>query len=90
MKQVAAVAVLLTAVAAPAFADQATADRCAADLNGEARAIYAATAPGFISASDPRGLVADKTKALVVSGAISRGTARSAAEAAGTCLTKLR
>ncbi|MFG1345387.1 hypothetical protein V5F59_10870 [Xanthobacter autotrophicus DSM 431] len=90
MKQIAVIAVLFSACASPALADQATADKCAANLDADAKAIYVATAPGFASASDPRGLVADKTKALVISGAVPRGTARAAAEAAGTCLTKLK
>ncbi|QRG08021.1 hypothetical protein EZH22_06645 [Xanthobacter dioxanivorans] len=90
MKQLSIAVLLVSTLAAPAFADQAAGDKCAAGLDGDAKTIYAAAAPGFVGASDPRSLVADTTKGLVMSGAISRGTARSAAEAAGACLTKLR
>lgn len=74
----------------PALADQAAGDTCAAGLGGEAKAIYAAAAPGFAGAPDARAYITDKTKGLVMSGQVSRGTARSAAEAAATCLNKLR
>lgn len=90
MKSLMTAAVLSLAFAAPALADQAAADRCAASLGPDAKAIYVATAPGFAGASDPRSLVTEKTKALVQSGAVSMSNARSAAESAGTCLTQLR
>lgn len=80
----------LGTLAVPALADQAAADKCAAGLGDEAKAIYAAAAPQFASAADPKALVADTTKGLVRSGTVSMGSARSSAEAAGGCLMKLR
>lgn len=90
MKQTSIFVIALSVLAGPALADQAAGDKCAAGLSGDAQAIYTAAAPGFAGASDPRSFVADKTKGLVMSGTISRGTAREAAESAATCLTKLR
>ncbi len=82
-----ALAGLLTA---PALADQAAADACAAGLSPDARAVYTAAAPGFASASDPRALLKDKTRGLVKAGTVSMGNARAAAQAAATCLMKLK
>ncbi|MEP9354235.1 hypothetical protein ABLE93_11630 [Xanthobacter sp. KR7-65] len=90
MKSFLAAVALTAAFAAPALADKAAADKCAASLGADAKAIYAAAAPGFAGATDPRGLVADKTKALVQAGTVPMANARSAAESAGSCLTQLR
>jgi len=76
--------------ALPARADQAAADSCAAGLDADAKAIYAAAAPQAASTSDLRGLVTDTTKSLVGKGTVSRDVARGAAQAAGACLQKLR
>ena len=76
-------------LAGPALADQAAADQCAAGLDADAKTVYAATASGFAGASDKRAYMTDKVRGLVMSGSLSRGTARSAAEAASTCLSKL-
>lgn len=80
----------LTACAAPALADKAAADKCAAGLNADGKAIYAAAAADFAKAADPRALVTEKTRALVTAGTISAGGARGAAQAAGNCLMQLR
>lgn len=90
MKSLMTAAVLSLAFAAPALADQAAADKCAANLGADAKAIYAATAPGFAGAADPRALITDRTKALVQAGTVPMGNARGAAESAVTCLTQLR
>ncbi|MDQ0503527.1 hypothetical protein [Xanthobacter agilis] len=74
----------------PALADQASADKCAAGLDANGQAIYAAAAPQAAAASDLRGLVTSVTKSLVSNGTVSMGDARGAAEAAGSCLMKLR
>lgn len=81
--------VALGLLAAPALADQAAANKCAAGLDANAKAVFDATAGGFAGASDKRGFVTEKVKGLVMSGALSMGDARPAAEAASTCLTKL-
>lgn len=88
-RPVLALAILATCIA-PAFADKATADKCAAGLDGDAKAIYAASAPSFAGTSDPKALITEKTKALVMAGNVSMGNARGAAEAAGGCLMQMR
>ncbi len=76
--------------AAPAFADQAAATKCASGLDANGQAIYAAAAPQAASTSDLRGLITSVTKSLVTGGTVPMGAARGAAEAAGACLAKLR
>jgi len=90
MKKLLLACAALGALCAPAWADAAAADKCAAGLDPEAKAIYAAAAPKFAATADPRALVADTTKGLVRSGAVAMGSARSAAQAAGACLMQLR
>lgn len=79
----------LALLAGPALADQAAADQCAAGLDANAKAVYSATVSGFAGASDKRGYMTDKVRGMVMSGALSRGAARPAAEAAVSCLEKL-
>ncbi|MFG1295257.1 hypothetical protein [Xanthobacter variabilis] len=90
MKKLLLACAALGALSAPALADQASADKCAAGLDANGQAIYAAAAPQAASTSDLRGLVTTVTKSLVGSGAVPMGSARGAAEAAGACLAKLR
>lgn len=75
---------------APALADSAGAATCAAKLGKPARLIYNTVAPQASGSADLRGLITDQTRGLVMSGQISRGDARPAAEAAGQCLAQLR
>ncbi len=81
---------LLLTVSSPALADRAGADKCAANLPKDAKAVYDATAPGFASASDARQLITDRVRGLVMSGTLSMSGARPAAEAAGKCLVMLK
>lgn len=90
MKRLLLASAVLTVVASPVLADKTSADQCAAGLGADAKAIYVATAPGFADTSDPRALITEKTKSLVMAGTVSMGNARNAAEAAGSCLTQLR
>ncbi|MDR6950756.1 hypothetical protein J2X65_000099 [Ancylobacter sp. 3268] len=76
----------LVLVAAPALADKAAADACAAGLNADGKAIYAASFASISSGGDVRGVVTDKTRSLAMGGKIDRGAARTNAEAAGKCL----
>ena len=71
-------------------AHAASAAGCAAGLSPAAKAIYDAAAPGFAASADPRGLVRDKTMALVQAGTIGQNEARADAMAAGGCLKMLR
>lgn len=77
-------AVLLPTV--PALADKAAADRCAAKLNADARAIYTASAPLLVKGADGRAVVTDQTRSLVLSGKVSHLTAAESAQAAADCL----
>jgi membrane fusion protein, multidrug efflux system len=65
------------------------AEACAAGLPAEAKAIYAAAAPEFVSSADPRALVRSKAVDLVKAGAVERDTARASAIAASACLEQL-
>lgn len=71
---------------APAFADKAAADRCAAKLSTDARAIYLASAPLLVKGADGRAVVTDQTRSLVLSGKVSHLTAAESAQAAAECL----
>ncbi|CAH1661368.1 conserved exported hypothetical protein [Hyphomicrobiales bacterium] len=73
-----------------ALADKAGAAACATKLGKSAQLIYNKVAPQAPGTADLRGLVTDQTRSLVMSGQISRGDARPAAEAAGQCLEQLR
>ena len=64
-------------------------DACAAALTPEARAIYAAAAPEFASAADPRAFVRGKVQDLVKAGTVQQSDARASAMAARACLTTL-
>lgn len=71
---------------APSFANRAAADACAAKLSPDAKTVYAATIGSVKAGVDLTAVVTAKTRDLVMSGKLSRGNARPAAEAAGTCL----
>ena len=81
----AAVAVLPFA-ASPALANRAAADACAAKLPANSKLIYAATVDSVKANVKLADVVRDKTRSLVMSGKLSRGEAKGAAEAAGQCL----
>ncbi|MFS8037961.1 hypothetical protein ACI7BZ_13560 [Xanthobacter sp. AM11] len=72
--------------AAPALADKAAAERCAAKLPPEARAIYQASAPLLVPGADGRAVVTEQTRNLVMSGKLDHMKATGAAEAAASCL----
>lgn len=72
-----------------AFADQASAGKCAAGLSPQGQQVYAASAPQVTPGADLRGIITQQTKSLVMSGAMSRDAAKPAAEAAGKCLKLL-
>ncbi len=65
------------------------ADDCAKGLSPEAKAIYAAAAPGFASAADPRTFVRGKVAELVKAGTIQQETAQASAGEARGCLAQL-
>jgi multidrug efflux system membrane fusion protein len=65
------------------------AEACATGLSPEAKAIYAAAAPGFASAADPRSFVRGKVVDLVKAGTVHEATARASAAEASGCLAQL-
>jgi len=71
-------------------ADRPAAEACAASLAPDAKLIYQAVAPSVTAASDLRNLIQERTRALVSNGQVVRGSARSNAVAASTCLQDLR
>lgn len=71
---------------APALADKAAAERCAAKLSNDARAIYVASAPLLVKGADGRAVVTEQTRSLVLSGKVSHLTAAQSAQAAADCL----
>jgi hypothetical protein len=73
-----------------ALADQRAADACSVALAPDAKLIYAAAAPDFAIAPDPKAEVKAKVQDLVTQGKVGRFTAKSNAMAAADCLKKLR
>lgn len=80
------VALVLALPVAPAFANRATADACAARLPADAKLIYAVSIGTVAPGADLAGNVRAKTRELVMAGKLDRAQAQSAAEAAGACL----
>ncbi|WP_341991140.1 hypothetical protein [Azorhizobium sp. AG788] len=81
-----AAALGLICAASAASADRPAADKCAAKLSADAQTIYKASAPLITPGADARAVITDQTKAMVMNGSLSRGAAKPAAEAAGTCI----
>lgn len=81
-----ATVVALSFSAIAARADRTAADRCAARLPANAKLIYASVIGDVRPDANVRDIVRSKTRSLVISGKLSRGEARGAAEAAGACL----
>jgi len=80
------VAASLLLAAGPALADKAAADRCAAKLSPEARAIYTASAPKLVPGADGRAIVTEETRRLVLAGQLDFNKAQDTAMAAANCL----
>lgn len=78
------VAVLLTASAAAA--DSTAAEQCAAGLGKDPRAIYDACSGSVQPSTNLKELLTEKTRGLVLAGAVTRGTARDSAREASACL----
>lgn len=93
-KQLAAGALALSLVSGicllPAHADQAAGKTCAAALNAEGQAIYAAALPSAAPGANLRDLLTSTTRSLVMNGQVGRATAKTSAEAAGKCLELAR
>jgi hypothetical protein len=77
---------LLSTLPAPALADRAAGDACAATLPPPSQQIYSATVASKPAPAAARSIVVAETKRMVRAGVLSPLKARSAAEAAGRCL----
>lgn len=82
-------AVLLALPSLAAQANRAAADACAARLGPDAKIVYAAVIDS-VKAGDLVETIKLKTRSLVMSGKLSRGQAKAAAEAAGACLKQAK
>ncbi len=85
----AAIAAVLLVLPGVAQANHAAADACAARLGPDAKIVYAAVIDS-VTAGDLVETIKLKTRSLVMSGKLSRGQAKAAAEAAGACLKEAK
>jgi uncharacterized protein YcfJ len=83
---IAAAAVMVIGITTGARADKAAADACAAKLNADGKAVYAAVVASNPTTESLRSVVEREAKSLVMGGKISRGPARENAMAAGECV----
>jgi hypothetical protein len=73
-----------------AHADPKKAQACASTLAPESKAIYDVSAADVAAGAEIKATLEAKTRALVMDGKVVRSSARSSAEAAGTCLKILK
>ena len=85
-KAIAAGATMIVGIAAGAHADKAAGDACAAKLNADGKAVYAAVVAANPTTETLRSVVEREDRSLVMGGKISRGPARENATAAGECV----
>lgn len=78
------------ALAAPARADQASAQACAQTLPPEAATIYKAAAPQITPNTDIVSVLKPTVRSLVMDGKVARPTARASAKLAYPCLKDLK
>lgn len=81
---------LIAGPVAPALADAAGAQSCAAKLSPAAQSIYRAAAPEVRPDTDLPALLRSKVRPMVMSGQIPENVARPEAEHAGECLRLLK
>jgi len=84
-KAIAAAAAIIVGASAGARADKAAADACAAKLNGDGKAVYAAVVAAGPTKDTLRSVVEREGRSLAMGGKISRGSARENATAAAEC-----
>lgn len=83
---VAAAMSLAVLFAAPAHADPATGNACAAKLQPDGQAIYAATMAAKPTMQNQRDVLEKETRSLAMNNKIARGSARDNAKAAEACI----
>ncbi len=81
-----AIALTTVGLATAARADRPAGDTCAAKLDADAKAIYAATMAAGPTTDTLRSVVEQQTRSLAMAGKIGRGEARENARAAGECV----
>jgi hypothetical protein len=85
-----ALGALACGLAAPAKADQASAQACAQKLPPEAMTIYQATAPQVTPSTDLINLLKPTVRSLVMDGTVNQSTSRTSAKLAYPCLKDLK
>lgn len=81
---------VLTLISSPALADRKSADACAARLPEDAGAIYKSAVGQVGPDVDNKSIVRGIAENMISAGKLSMISARSAAQAAGQCLKKLK
>lgn len=76
----------LALAVAPAYADRAAGDACAASLSAESQQIYRGTLAAKPTPETAKQIVTAQTEKLMHDGKLTMFSARSAAQAAGKCL----
>lgn len=84
--KIAMLALAAMGYAAAAQADKPAGDACAAKLNADGKAIYAATMAATPTMATLRETVEKETRGLAMGGKIGRGSARENATEAGECV----
>jgi uncharacterized protein YcfJ len=84
-KAIAGAAVLIIGTTAGAYADKAAGDACAAKLNADGKAVYAAVVAANPTTETLRSVLEQHARELAMGGKIARGSARENATAAGEC-----
>ena len=80
------IAIALMGLAAPAWADAAAGDACAANLTPDGKQIYAAVVAANPTLQNLRETVEEQARSLVFAGTIARAEGRDNAFAAGECV----
>jgi NADH dehydrogenase FAD-containing subunit len=86
MSRMMAAAMALVGLAAPAWADAAAGDACAANLTADGKQIYAAVVAANPTLQNLRETVEEQARSLVFAGKIARAEGRDNAFAAGECV----
>jgi hypothetical protein len=84
-KAIAAAAVMGIAMTTGVRADKPAGDACAAKLNADGKAVYAAVVAAKPTTETLRSVVEHEARGLAMGGKIARGEARENATAAGEC-----
>ena len=82
----AAAALMVIGTTTAARADKPAADSCAAKLNADGKAVYAAVVAASPTTETLRSVIEKEARGLAMEGKISRGSARENATEAGECV----